>query len=309
MPVARAAERLPVQLFDSARAGLELVLREKIAAGELGSTSASEAIEKLRTDEHHGFKHSEAVLKSAWSLADYLERTNPGLKVDKFVLGLAAIGHDLGRVFLKSEEQNVHPELSAEIMSAYLDSLARELNAGQKRRFGLTERKKKSVLSAIKTHDYFDEVSVRGGRKPLQIEGWILRAADILDRADHLDRFDAYLKAHGLPAFKVFDEDLDKDIDKRFKWSPLNPREPSTDSLTARLAILRNLRTIYIPGASQPVDPSRLRELDAKVLKNVNDMINGLPEKQQRKARMVVEAYLERLAKEPPLLRGGSANA
>ncbi len=107
----------------------------------------------------HGWEHVQRVYHLALSLAEQE-------KADRFIVGMAALLHDLGRTASQNvdgKETRHHTDLSIE--------LARELLDAQQ----VTADKQRAILHAIDAHSFSRNI------EPLTLEAGIVRDADRLD--------------------------------------------------------------------------------------------------------------------------------
>ncbi|HLI08507.1 MAG TPA: HD domain-containing protein [Ktedonobacteraceae bacterium] len=107
----------------------------------------------------HGWEHVQRVYNLALLLADQE-------KADRFIVGMAALMHDLGRTVPQSangKETRHHADLSIEFARELLD--ARQVPA----------EKQRAILHAINAHSFSRNIA------PLTLEAGIVRDADRLD--------------------------------------------------------------------------------------------------------------------------------
>ncbi|TFF89748.1 MAG: HD domain-containing protein [Promethearchaeota archaeon] len=117
------------------------------------------ALEKLPSDDIHGYGHTERV---------YLLSVKIGqkMKANMLVLKVAVFLHDIGRYSKEIDRINVnHAEISAKIAANYLRDLE----------FQFKEKDFENVIHCIQTHSYSNQ------KLPQTLEAKILSDADKLD--------------------------------------------------------------------------------------------------------------------------------
>ncbi len=107
------------------------------------------------TDLAHGWEHVSRV----YTLAQYIAEKE---EADKFIVGVAALLHDLGRT-VEEDEQTHHSDSSA--------LLAREIM----QKYEIAEQTQQSIIHAILAHSF------SRGIEPLTLEAHVVRDADRLD--------------------------------------------------------------------------------------------------------------------------------
>jgi uncharacterized protein len=112
------------------------------------------------TDLAHGWEHILRVYRLALQLAEQEQ-------ADSFVVGMAALLHDLGQMASEAEatasKHAHHADLSVELAGAWLE------------RYALPEERHKAILHAILAHSFSK------GVEPQTLEASIVRDADRLD--------------------------------------------------------------------------------------------------------------------------------
>ncbi len=109
-------------------------------------------------DDLHGFKHVERVLNLS-------VRIGTALNANLLIIKIAALLHDVGRIYEKKNDTKNHAEISAEMAELFF----------QKTNFNITIDNIENILHCIRAHSFSNKI------KPKTLEAKILSDADKLD--------------------------------------------------------------------------------------------------------------------------------
>jgi len=125
---------------------------------EILSAIRTFAYNNSENDDLHGFKHVERVLNLCVQIGT-------ALNANLLTIKIAALLHDVGRIYENKNDAKNHAEISAEIAEEFL----------QKNHFNITIDDIENIIHSIRAHSFSNKI------KPKTLEAKILSDADKLD--------------------------------------------------------------------------------------------------------------------------------
>jgi uncharacterized protein len=125
---------------------------------EILSAVRTFAYSNSEKDDLHGFKHVERVLNLS-------VRIGTTLNANLLIIKIAALLHDIGRIYEKKNDAKNHAEISAEMAEKFL----------QKNHFHISIDDIENIIHSIRAHSFSNKI------KPKTLEAKILSDADKLD--------------------------------------------------------------------------------------------------------------------------------
>jgi len=125
---------------------------------EILSAVRTFAYNNSENDDLHGFKHVERVFNLCVQIGNALNANTLTIKI-------AALLHDVGRIYEKKNDPKNHAEISAEIAEMFF----------QKTNFNINIADIENILHSIRAHSFSNNI------KPNTLEAKILSDADKLD--------------------------------------------------------------------------------------------------------------------------------
>ena len=125
---------------------------------EILSAVRTFAYNNSENDDLHGFKHVERVLNLCVQIGT-------ALNANLLTIKIAALLHDVGRIYEKKNDAKNHAEMSAEMAEIFF----------QKTNFNITIDNIENIIHSIRTHSFSNNI------KPKTLEAKILSDADKLD--------------------------------------------------------------------------------------------------------------------------------
>ena len=116
------------------------------------------AYNNSENDDLHGFKHVERVLNLCVQIGT-------ALNANLLIIKIAALLHDVGRIYEKKNDAKNHAEISAEMAKEFF----------QKANFNITIDNIENIIHSIRAHSFSNNI------KPKTLEAKILSDADKLD--------------------------------------------------------------------------------------------------------------------------------
>ncbi len=125
---------------------------------EILSAVRTFAYNNSENDDLHGFKHVERVYNLCVEIGT-------ALNANLLIIKIAALLHDVGRIYEKKNDAKNHAELSAEMAEKFL----------QKTNFNINIDDIENIIHSIRAHSFSNKI------KPKTLEAKILSDADKLD--------------------------------------------------------------------------------------------------------------------------------
>ena len=125
---------------------------------EILSAVRTFAYNNSENDDLHGFKHVERVLNLCIQIGT-------ALNANLLIIKIAALLHDVGRIYEKKNDAKNHAEISAEMAKEFF----------QKTNFNIPIDNIENVIHSIRAHSFSNNI------KPKTLEAKILSDADKLD--------------------------------------------------------------------------------------------------------------------------------
>jgi len=125
---------------------------------EILSAVRTFAYNNSENDDLHGFKHVERVHNLSVQIGT-------ALNANLLIIKIAALLHDVGRIYEKKNDANNHAEISAEMAEKFF----------QKTNFNITNDNVENIIHSIRAHSFSNNI------KPKTLEAKILSDADKLD--------------------------------------------------------------------------------------------------------------------------------
>jgi len=125
---------------------------------EILSAVRTFAYNNSEKDDLHGFKHVERVL-------NFCVQIGTALNANLLIIKIAALLHDVGRIYEKNNDAKNHAEISAEMAEKFL----------QKTHFNINIGDIENIIHSIRAHSFSNKI------KPKTLEAKILSDADKLD--------------------------------------------------------------------------------------------------------------------------------
>jgi len=125
---------------------------------EIFSTVRTFAYNNSGKDDLHGFKHVERVINLSMQIGT-------ALNANLLIIKIAALLHDVGRIYEKKNDAKNHAEVSAEMAEIFF----------QKTNFNIPIDNIENIIHSIRAHSFSNKI------KPKTLEAKILSDADKLD--------------------------------------------------------------------------------------------------------------------------------
>jgi len=125
---------------------------------EILSAVRTFAYNNSEKDDLHGFKHVERVLNLSVQIGT-------ALNANLLTIKIAALLHDVGRIYENKNDSKNHAEISAEMAEIFF----------QKTNFNITIENIENIIHSIRAHSFSNNI------KPTTLEAKILSDADKLD--------------------------------------------------------------------------------------------------------------------------------